>query len=136
LEVLKLKKDIHPEYKMSRVICSCGETFVTRSTVAELRVEVCSKCHPFYSGVQKFVDSGGRVQRFQRKYGFTVSGEEGEETTKETDTSSEPPTGAEITEEALGAEANNLDAETNKDEDIKADKLTSVTKTTANPKTT
>lgn len=58
---------------MATVTCSCGNTFVTRSTESELRVEICSKCHPFYSGKQKLVDSGGRVQRFQRKYGLEVT---------------------------------------------------------------
>jgi large subunit ribosomal protein L31 len=104
-----LKKDIHPEYKLSRVICSCGETFITRSTVAELRVEVCSKCHPFYSGVQKFVDSGGRVQRFQQKYGFTVSGEEETETSEETTDSGGSASKIEVAEEVL---ENNTDDST------------------------
>ncbi len=64
-----MKKEIHPEYQETRVICSCGETFMTRSTQKELKVEICSKCHPFYTGKQKFVDTGGRVERFQKKYG-------------------------------------------------------------------
>ena len=64
-----MKKEIHPEYYETIVTCSCGETFKTRSTKKELHVEICSKCHPFYSGKQKLVDSGGRVERFQRKYG-------------------------------------------------------------------
>lgn len=64
-----MKKGIHPEYHETIVTCSCGETFKTRSTKKELHVEICSKCHPFYSGKQKLVDSGGRVERFQRKYG-------------------------------------------------------------------
>ncbi|MFH1737251.1 MAG: 50S ribosomal protein L31 [Actinomycetota bacterium] len=64
-----MKKDIHPEYFETRVTCSCGETFATRSTKKELHVEICSKCHPFYTGKQKFVDTGGRVERFQKKYG-------------------------------------------------------------------
>ncbi len=64
-----MKKGIHPKYEEARVICSCGETFVTRSTKPDLRVEICSKCHPFFTGKQKFVDSGGRVERFQKKYG-------------------------------------------------------------------
>ncbi|HZD59731.1 MAG TPA: 50S ribosomal protein L31 [Anaerolineae bacterium] len=68
-----MKKGIHPDYIESRVSCSCGETFVTRSTKSELKVELCSKCHPFYTGKQKLVDSGGRVQRFQKKYGLKVT---------------------------------------------------------------
>jgi large subunit ribosomal protein L31 len=64
-----MKKGIHPEYVMTTVHCSCGNTFVTRSTAKDLRVEICSNCHPFFTGKQKLVDTGGRVERFQRKYG-------------------------------------------------------------------
>ena len=64
-----MKKDIHPEYVECTVRCSCGNTFVTRSTKPELRVELCNECHPFYTGQQKFVDTGGRVQRFADKFG-------------------------------------------------------------------
>lgn len=67
-KVQVMKTKIHPKYTESKVACSCGEVFVTRSTVPEIRVEICSKCHPFYSGKQKFVDSGGRVEKFQKKY--------------------------------------------------------------------
>ena len=63
-----MKTDMHPEYTESRVHCSCGNEFVTRSTIKELRVELCSECHPFYTGKQKLVDTGGRVERFQRRY--------------------------------------------------------------------
>ncbi len=66
-----MKKETHPEYYDTQVKCSCGETFTTRSTKKELHVEICSKCHPFYTGKQKFVDTGGRVERFQKKYGST-----------------------------------------------------------------
>ena len=62
-----MKADIHPEYVVANVHCSCGNEFVTRSTQAEIRVEICSNCHPFYTGKQKLVDTGGRVERFQRK---------------------------------------------------------------------
>ncbi|MCX8006548.1 MAG: 50S ribosomal protein L31 [Coriobacteriia bacterium] len=64
-----MRKGIHPDYVECRVVCSCGNTFVTRSTKPELHVELCNKCHPFYTGQQKFVDSGGRVQRFADKFG-------------------------------------------------------------------
>ena len=64
-----MKQGIHPEYKLTTVRCSCGEEFQTRSTVEELRVDICSKCHPFYTGKQKLVDTGGRVERFERRYG-------------------------------------------------------------------
>lgn len=62
-----VKADIHPEYMIANVRCSCGNTFTTRSTKPELHVEICSACHPFYTGKQKLVDTGGRVERFQRK---------------------------------------------------------------------
>ncbi|MFO7976007.1 MAG: 50S ribosomal protein L31 [Candidatus Hydrogenedentota bacterium] len=64
-----MKKGIHPEYKPARVTCACGSTFETRSTKGNINVEICSQCHPFYTGRQKFVDSEGRVDRFNRKYG-------------------------------------------------------------------
>ena len=62
-----MKTKGHPEYKETTVTCSCGNTFTTRSTKAELHVEVCSACHPFYTGTQKLFDAGGRVERFQRR---------------------------------------------------------------------
>lgn len=62
-----MKKDIHPEYyDNAKVICACGNTFTTGSTVKEIRVEICSQCHPFYTGKQKLVDTAGRVDRFKR----------------------------------------------------------------------
>lgn len=64
-----MKPGIHPEYMECTVRCSCGNTFVTRSTVPEIRVELCNECHPFYTGQQKLVDTGGRVQRFADKFG-------------------------------------------------------------------
>ena len=64
-----MKPGIHPDYVECTVRCSCGNTFVTRSTVPEIRVELCNECHPFYTGQQKFVDTGGRVQRFADKFG-------------------------------------------------------------------
>jgi large subunit ribosomal protein L31 len=76
-----MKKDIHPKYVETKVSCSCGETFTTRSTAPEIKVEICSKCHPFYTGKQKFVDSGGRVQRFQKKFGSVL--ESNQEKTEE-----------------------------------------------------
>ena len=62
-----MKKDIHPQYVEATVHCSCGNTFTTRSTKPELKVEICAPCHPFYTGKQKLIDSGGRVERFQRR---------------------------------------------------------------------
>ena len=64
-----MKKGIHPEYKEVKVICACGETFVTRSTKPVIKVDICSKCHPFYTGKQKIVDTEGRVEKFMKKYG-------------------------------------------------------------------
>jgi large subunit ribosomal protein L31 len=66
-----VKTEIHPEYMETHVTCSCGNTFTTRSTKSELHVELCNKCHPFYTGKQKLVDTGGRVERFQKKYAQT-----------------------------------------------------------------
>jgi large subunit ribosomal protein L31 len=64
-----MKSGIHPEYKKIQVTCSCGNTFETRSTLGQdLQIEVCSNCHPFYTGKQKIVDTGGRVDRFRKKY--------------------------------------------------------------------
>jgi large subunit ribosomal protein L31 len=64
-----MKPEIHPQYQEIKVVCSCGNEFVTRSTLKEeLHVEVCSSCHPFYSGKQKLVDTGGRVDKFRKKY--------------------------------------------------------------------
>ncbi|HET6498499.1 MAG TPA: 50S ribosomal protein L31 [Coriobacteriia bacterium] len=68
-----MRKGIHPDYVESTVTCSCGESFTTRSTKSELHIELCSKCHPFYTGTQKLVDSGGRVQRFADKFGATAT---------------------------------------------------------------
>jgi large subunit ribosomal protein L31 len=62
-----MKTEIHPDYVECQVHCSCGNEFTTRSTVPSLRVELCSECHPFYTGKQKLVDTGGRVERFQRR---------------------------------------------------------------------
>ncbi len=61
-----MKEGIHPEYMETVVTCGCGETFKTRSTKPKIAVEVCSKCHPFYTGKQKFVDSAGQIERFQK----------------------------------------------------------------------
>lgn len=65
-----MKKTIHPEYMVCAVRCACGESFETRSTRPELRVEICSKCHPFFTGTQKIIDTEGRVQRFLQRYGL------------------------------------------------------------------
>jgi large subunit ribosomal protein L31 len=64
-----MKAGIHPQYRRCVVTCACGNTFETHSTQASIQVEVCSKCHPFYTGTQRLVDTAGRVERFNRKYG-------------------------------------------------------------------
>lgn len=64
-----MKTDIHPEYTDTQVTCSCGNTFTTRSTAEKLSSELCNECHPFYTGKQKLVDTGGRIDRFERRYG-------------------------------------------------------------------
>ena len=64
-----MKKGIHPEYVECKVTCSCGNTFTTRSTKPELKIDICNECHPFFTGQQKFVDTGGRVQRFENRFG-------------------------------------------------------------------
>ncbi len=64
-----MKKEIHPDYVECTVACACGNTWKTKSTKKEIRVEICSQCHPFFTGKQKFVDSAGRVEKFKKKYG-------------------------------------------------------------------
>jgi len=64
-----VKPDIHPKYVNATVHCACGETWQTRSTKSEIRLEICSSCHPFFTGKQKLIDTAGRVERFNRKYG-------------------------------------------------------------------
>ena len=84
-----MRQDIHPKYQEVTVTCGCGDSFVTRSTATKLGVEICSKCHPFYTGKQKMVDAAGRVEKFQRRYGWNkdtvaaASGEKSEAVAKE-----------------------------------------------------
>ena len=65
-----MKEGIHPEYKTTTVKCACGAEFETRSTKENLRVDICSNCHPFFTGKQKLVDTGGRVERFNKRFGL------------------------------------------------------------------
>jgi large subunit ribosomal protein L31 len=65
-----MKAEIHPQYVDCTITCACGEVYQTRSTRPQIRVEICSKCHPFYTGKQKLVDTAGRVEKFQKKYGL------------------------------------------------------------------
>jgi large subunit ribosomal protein L31 len=68
-----MKTGIHPDYVIAKVHCSCGNEFVTRATKPDLHVEICSACHPFYTGTQKLVDTGGRVERFRRRQAKSTS---------------------------------------------------------------
>lgn len=70
-EVINVKEKIHPNYVQATVTCACGATFETGSVKKVMKVELCSKCHPFFTGKQKLVDTGGRVERFKRRYGLT-----------------------------------------------------------------
>lgn len=68
-----MKPKIHPKYEKCTVTCACGNTFETRSTTGDLKVEICSACHPFFTGKQKLVDSAGRIEKFNRKYNRTAA---------------------------------------------------------------
>jgi large subunit ribosomal protein L31 len=70
-----MKADIHPDYVVTHVKCSCGNTFTTHSTQETISVELCNECHPFYTGKQKLVDTGGRIDRFERRYGRRSAGQ-------------------------------------------------------------
>lgn len=65
-----MKNEIHPDYFKTTITCACGESFETGSTKENIKIDICSRCHPFFTGKQKFVDTGGRVERFKRKYGM------------------------------------------------------------------
>lgn len=112
-----MKTDIHPEYVDARIVCACGRVTETRATVPEIHVEICSHCHPFFTGKQKLVDTAGRVERFLSKYGRQEEAEEIAEQTAERAASSEKQEfeqpgaeeeaeeGEEAGEEAAGSEA-------------------------------
>lgn len=93
-----MKKGIHPEYKPTTIVCSCGNEIQTRSTQDEIHVEICSVCHPFYTGRQRLVDTAGRVERFKRKY------ETGNKKKKEKAAAAAEAEGGEDTEEAADTE--------------------------------
>ena len=65
-----MKENIHPKYEDATITCACGNVINTKSTKGDIRVEICSKCHPFFTGKQKFVDAGGRVDKFNKKFGL------------------------------------------------------------------
>ena len=89
-----MKTDIHPDYAEATITCSCGNTFQTRSTGGDLRVELCNECHPFFTGRQKLVDSGGRVDRFNKRYGSTVKSKKAARREAGTTSAEEPGEGA------------------------------------------
>jgi large subunit ribosomal protein L31 len=68
-----MRSDIHPKYQETSIKCACGNVIETGSTKKDIHVEICSKCHPFYTGKQKFVDSGGRVEKFNKKFGTKLN---------------------------------------------------------------
>lgn len=81
-----MQKDIHPKYGEIKVTCSCGNSFTTGSTIGkDLRLEICSKCHPFYTGQQKIVDTAGRVERFNKKYAKRRAANKSSQQTKKED---------------------------------------------------
>ena len=82
-----MKKGIHPDYVECAVTCACGNAFKTRATRPTISVDVCSNCHPFYTGKQKLLDTAGRVERFQRRYGWKMQAAEGEAPAESKDTS-------------------------------------------------
>jgi large subunit ribosomal protein L31 len=96
-----MKKDIHPKYEEATVTCVCGNTFKTRSTLPEINVEICSACHPFFTGQQKLIDSAGRIERFMTKYGKDYAA--GEEEPKK-DAPAEKPADAPKAEEKKAEE--------------------------------
>jgi len=63
-----MKEGIHPKYNEAKIVCACGETFTTKSTLDNIRLDICSKCHPFFTGKQKLIDAEGRVEKFRKKY--------------------------------------------------------------------
>ena len=85
-----MKEGIHPKYVEATVTCGCGATFKTRSTREVINIEICSQCHPFYTGKQKFVDTAGRVEKFKRRYGWGLKKDQESEATDNSTASSDP----------------------------------------------
>jgi len=92
-----MKKDIHPEYGAATIRCGCGNSWETRATQPELRIEVCSECHPFFTGEQRIVDTAGRVERYRRRFGL-------QDGTPATGGSEEAPEDAEAADGSVGEE--------------------------------
>jgi large subunit ribosomal protein L31 len=90
-----LKPGIHPEYRDARIVCACGNVIETRSTVPEIHVEICSNCHPFFTGRQKLIDTAGRVEKFRAKYGLEGRGRKSVGEVEAEDQTAEEPVEAE-----------------------------------------
>ena len=99
-----MKKDIHPQYATATVTCACGNTFTTRSTQDEIHTDICSACHPFYTGKQKLVDTAGRVERFRQKYG-TARETAGKESSEKESAARESAARASAARESAGKES-------------------------------
>ena len=113
-----MKKEIHPEYMDCEIVCGCGQVIHTRGTVARMAVEICSSCHPFYTGKQKFVDTAGRVEKFRSRYNWGVKDEEpaeeesAEETAAEAGEAAEAEASTDAAGEAVAETDASSDAET------------------------
>jgi large subunit ribosomal protein L31 len=99
-----VKSDIHPRYEAVTIRCSCGNVFETRSTGGDQSVELCSECHPFYTGKQKLVDTGGRIDRFERRYGRRKKADKGAPAPSGSESEDEAPTGGEASSEGSVAD--------------------------------
>ena len=106
-----MRQKIHPKLYDVKITCGCGNAIETRSTKKEIKVEVCSKCHPFYTGKQKLVDTAGRVEKFQRRYGNYMKNRKPAETEAPAAASTEAPKAETAPAEAAPAEAPKADAE-------------------------
>ena len=89
-----MKQGIHPKYVECTVTCGCGETFKTRSTKEKINIEICSKCHPFYTGKQKLIDTAGRVEKFQKKYRWGEKKKKAEEAAQSQTAQPSEPSGS------------------------------------------
>jgi large subunit ribosomal protein L31 len=114
-----MKKDIHPKYEEATVTCVCGNTFKTRSTLPEINVEICSACHPFFTGQQKLIDSAGRIERFMNKYGKDYAA--GEEEPKNSAPAEKPADEPKAEKKAEAAPAEEKPADAPKAEEAPAE---------------
>jgi large subunit ribosomal protein L31 len=116
-----MKKGIHPEYQETTVKCVCGNEFKTRSTLKEISVEICSACHPFFTGQQKLVDSAGRVERFMKKYGRDYAADEAPAEKKAAPKAEAPRDEAEKTGAPKAAAPGSVRAEEKPVDDVRAE---------------